>query len=281
MPDKPNKIEPLIIPLWPDGAPGSEDWTHQEQAYYSPPPLGFNQVRNVVVPTLTAYFPQNWQPGSTAIIICPGGGFHALAIDHEGNEVARWFQARGVAAFVLKYRLVQTLEKQEDFERESAILFADLNRVKEATRAIIPLAVADGQQALKVVRANATEWNIAPDRIGIMGFSAGGRVTLGAALEFDAASRPAFAAPIYGALWEEIKVPADAPPLFIAVANDDSIAAEPCLQLFSAWRSANRPVEMHVYSTGGHGFGMKKQGKPSDHWLELLGDWLRLQGFMA
>src|SRR6266702_606686 len=132
--------------------------------------------------------------------------------------------------------------------------------MRELTRQIGPLAIAGGQQAMKVVRQPASQWGLAPARIGMIGFSAGGRVTVGVALEHDAESRPNFAAPIYGALWEDLAVPADAPPLFIALANDDELAVDPGIALYCAWRAAGHPVELHIYAQGGHGFGMRKQG---------------------
>jgi dienelactone hydrolase len=119
-----------------------------------------------------------------------------------------------------------------------------------------------------------------PDRIGIMGFSAGGSVTVGAALEYDADSRPDFAAPIYSAPREEISVPADAPPLFIAAAHDDAFAASACVPLYLAWSAAGRSAELHIYSRGGHGFGMHKQGLPADRWIEQFGEWLHAQGVL-
>jgi acetyl esterase/lipase len=216
----------------------------------------------------------------TAVIICPGGAFHSLAIDHEGMDVARWLSVRGVAAFVLKYRLLQTEVRDEDFERQIQANLSDRNKMREVTKQIGPLAIADGQQAVKVVRQHASQWGLAPERIGMMGFSAGGRVTVGVALEHDAESRPNFAAPIYGALWEELAVPADAPPLFIALANDDELAVDPSIALYCAWRAAAHPVELHIYAQGGHGFGMRKQGLPTDHWIDRFGEWLQVQGFM-
>jgi acetyl esterase/lipase len=272
--------QPKVIPLWPDGAPGSEDWTQQEQETVLPPPDSFKVVHNVTEPTLTAFLPNPSVASGTAIIVCPGGAFHMLAIDHEGMDVAHWLSARGVAAFVLKYRPVPTAMRDEDFVKQIQSL-PEPNKLKELTRQIEPLAIADGQQAMKVVRQHASEWGIAPDRIGMMGFSAGGRVTVGVALEHDAESRPNFAAAIYGALWEEIIVPADAPPLFIALANDDEIAVEPSVALYRAWRAAGQPVELHIYSQGGHGFGMRKQGLPADHWIDRFGEWLQLQRFLA
>ncbi len=273
--------QPEVIPLWPGDPPGSEDWNQQEQEIFAPPPISFRSVRNVTQPTLSAFLPHPSKASGTAAIICPGGGFHALAIDHEGIDVARWLNARGVAAFVLKYRLLATEVRDEDFERQFQENLSDRNKIREVTKQIGPLAIADGQQAVKIVRQRALEWSLGPNRIGIMGFSAGGRVTAGVALEYDEQSRPNFAAPIYGALWEDITVPADAPPLFMALANDDELAVEPGLALYSAWRAAGHPVELHIYAQGGHGFGMRKQGLPADHWIDRFGEWLAIQGLLA
>jgi len=276
--------QPEVIPLWPDGAPGSEDWTQQEQEIVLPPPYSIRDVHNVSKPTLTAFLPNPSVASGTAIIVCPGGAFHALAIDHEGIDVAQWLSAREVAAFVLKYRLVPTPVRDEDYVKQMMRQMQgspEPGKLKELTRQIEPLAIADGQQAIKVVREHASEWGIAPDRIGMMGFSAGARVTVGVALEHNAESRPNFAAPIYGALWEEIIVPADAPPLFIALANDDELAVEPSMALYGAWRAAGQPVELHIYSQGGHGFGMRRQGLPADRWIDRFGEWLQAQGFLA
>ena len=271
--------QPEVIILWPNGAPGTEDWTQQEKESFSPPPISFRNVRNVTQPTLTAFLPDLSRATGTAVVVCPGGAFHALAFDHEGLDVARWLSSRGVAAFVLKYRLLATEVDDEEFERQIQANMSDRNKMREVTRQIGPLAIADGQQAMKVVRGRAAEWGIAPDRIGFMGFSAGGRVTTGVALEHDAQSRPNFAAPIYGALWEEITVPADAPPLFIALANDDELAVGPSLALYRSWRAAGHSVELHIYAQGGHGFGMRKQDLPTDHWIDRFGEWLQVQGF--
>jgi acetyl esterase/lipase len=273
-----NQLE--VIPLWPGGPPGTEDWNQQEQETLAPPPIPFRTIRNVTQPTLTAFLPNTSVATHSAVIICPGGGFHSLAINHEGIEVAHWLSAQGVAAFVLKYRLLPTEVSDEDFERQFQENLSDRNKMREVTRQIGPLAIADGQQAMKVVHKHASQWGITTDKIGIMGFSAGGRVTTCVALEHDADNRPNFAAPIYGALWEDITVPADAPPLFIAFANDDALAVEPSLALYSAWRAADHPVELHIYAQGGHGFGMRKQGLPVDHWIDRFGEWLQVQGFM-
>src|SRR5438067_615863 len=147
--------QPKVIPLWPNGAPGSEDWTQQEQETFAPPPMSFRTIRNVRQPTLTAFLPNPSMATGTAVIICPGGGFHSLAIDHEGMDVAHWLSTRGVAAFILKYRLLQTEVRDEDFERQIQANLADRNKMREVTRQIGPLAIADGQQAVKVVRRHA------------------------------------------------------------------------------------------------------------------------------
>jgi acetyl esterase/lipase len=269
-----------VIPLWPNGAPGSEDWTQQEYEAFAPPPIGIKVVRNITRPTLTAFLPDRATATGTAVIVCPGGAFHFLAIEHEGIDVAGWLTAHGVAAFVLRYRLLQTPVGDADFMQQMQQNLADRNRFMERMRHLGPLVIADGRQAVKIVRQRASEWGVAPDRIGIMGFSAGGVVTAGAAVHYDTGSRPDFAAPIYSAPWEDFVVPADAPPLFIAVADDDPFATSASVPLYSAWKAAGHSAELHIYSKGGHGFGMRQQGLPSDHWIEQFGAWLQVQGLL-
>src|SRR2546421_2057798 len=128
-----------VIPLWPNGAPGSEDWTQQEQETFAPPPISFRTVRNVTQPTLTAFLPHPSVATGTAVIICPGGAFHSLAIDHEGMDVARWLSTRGVAAFVLKYRLLSTEVSDEDFQRRGGGTFFGLKKRRGGTRANVAL----------------------------------------------------------------------------------------------------------------------------------------------
>jgi acetyl esterase/lipase len=140
--------------------------------------------------------------------------------------------------------------------------------------------MADGKQAFKVLQERAHEWSIDPERIGVLGFSGGGVISLALATQYDAQSRPGFAASLYAPVWQELTVPEDAPPLFIALAGDDVSLPNGNLPLYSAWKAANRPVELHIYARGGHAFGMQKQGLTSDHWIEQFGEWLRVEGFL-
>jgi acetyl esterase/lipase len=275
---------PGVIPLWPEGAPGSEGWTQQECETLSPPPYQ-RYVRNITRPTITVFLPDPATASGAAAIVCPGGGFKLVAYDNEGTAVAEWLRARGVAAFVLKYRVDAT-------PADDGAFFADMQRVwaiepaerdaffQDTTRRIAPLAVADAQQAMRIVRGRAAEWGIDAERIGMIGFSAGGRVAVGASLAGDGETRPAFAAAIYGALLDDLNVSPDAPPLFIAVSADDPLAAEPCLRLYQTWRAAGKSVELHIYAQGGHGYGMAPQGLPSDGWIERLGDWMVSLGLL-
>jgi len=214
------------------------------------------------------------------VIVCPGGAFHFLAIEHEGTQVARWLNARGVAAFVLRYRLIETPVDDDILSQQMHQNLTDRDRFGQLMQGLRPLIIADGLQAVKLIRRRAAEWGVASDRVGILGFSAGGYLTTGVALEYAADSRPDFAAPIYSSPYEGISVPADAPPLFIAAAHDDAFAASASVPLYSAWSTAGRSAELHIYSKGGHGFGMRKQGLPADHWIDHFGDWLQVQGVL-
>jgi acetyl esterase/lipase len=142
------------------------------------------------------------------------------------------------------------------------------------------MAAEDGRQALRVLRRRAAEWGVAPDRIGIMGFSAGSMVATQAALQHDADSRPNFVGAIYGPPIGEYNVPADAPLLFILCADDDQLAARGSARLYTKWKEAGKTAELHIYSKGGHGFGMTKRGLPVDSWIERFGQWLDVQGLM-
>ena len=251
------------VPVWPGVAPGSEHWTQKEQTVENTP-LG-TIVLNVVTPTLTLYLPERAKATGTGIIVAPGGACVALAIEHEGTKISTWLQERGIAAFLLKYRIPE--KKGEGIPK-------DLN-MDEACR----YGMADGIQAIKVVRQHAAEWGISPDRVGFMGFSAGGMVTSAALLQADAASRPNFAAPIYGGPFGVMpKIPGKLPPIFMAWAQDDDLAGDMMNKFYEALMAAGNRPEVHIYSAGGHGFGMKKQGTTSDHWTDDFHAWLEAQG---
>jgi acetyl esterase/lipase len=252
------------VPIWPGVAPGSEHWTQQERTIENTP-LGA-VVFNVVTPTLTVFLPARTKATGTGIIVAPGGAFVALAIDHEGYTVARRLQERGIAAFVLKYRIVE--KRQEGIPGEM-----NMDEVGK-------YGIADGIQALKVVRQHATEWGVAPDRIGFMGFSAGAMVTSGVLLQKNAAGRPNFAAPIYGGPFGVMPtIPAKLPPIFMAWAQDDAVAREPVVRFWDALTAAGVKPEVHIFSAGGHGFGVKQQGTTSDHWIDAFFYWVEAQGF--
>jgi acetyl esterase/lipase len=266
-----------VIRLYPGAAPGSESWTHKEQDYFS---AIFNTqvVTNVVNPTLTRYAPAPENANGTAVIICPGGGFHALSINSEGVEVAKWLNDKGVTGFVLKYRLVPTGK-----DGTSEMMAKKREKVDQDMRAAYPLALADGLAAMKYLRDHAAELGISPQRIGFMGFSAGGTVTTGVAMHYTPESRPDFVAPIYAylGLLGEADVPKDAPPLFALAASNDPLGlADDSVELYSKWLAAKKSAELHMYATGGHGFGMKKQNIPSDQWIERFGEWLDGQALL-
>lgn len=274
-----------VIPVWPGAAPGSEDWTQKEVEFRDSAQR--LMVRNVVRPTLTPFLPESGKATGSAVIVCPGGGFRFHSWENEGLAVARWLRDRGVAAFVLKYRLRDTGATEEEFQKSLIPLRA--GRPPAGTpppppdpeqQRIVALAVADGRQALKVVRERAAEWGLVPDRIGILGFSAGAAVTMGAVLQSDSGTRPAFAAPIYGGGTGGAPVPSDAPPLFILAASDDPGPAAGSTRLYSEWQAVGREAELHLYAKGGHGFGMRKQNLPIDGWIDRFGEWLAAQGLL-
>jgi acetyl esterase/lipase len=247
------------VNLWPGVAPGSEHWTQKERVVENTP-IG-TVVFNVVTPTLTAYLPDSSRATGTGVIIAPGGAFVALAIDLEATRLAAWLQERGIAAFVLKYRIVE--------KREGGIPAMDMDTAGR-------YGIADGIRALEVVRRHASQWRVAPDRIGFLGFSAGGMVASGALLQSDTAARPNFAALIYGAPFGVMPpIPANLPPIFMAWAQDDPQARQLVERFYAALRAAGHRPEAHIFASGGHGFGMRQQGTSSDHWVDAFYDWLQ------
>lgn len=244
----------------------------EAQTIYGDPAVPL--LRNVTSPTLTAYLPDPGEATGTAVIVAPGGAYIMLAIEHEGAEVARWLAARGVAAFVLKYRTAPMPSTDAGFKAMRDRQMREPELLGPIIEAQAPISTADGRAAVRLLRTRAAEWNLDPHRIGILGFSAGGGVATGTATEYDADERPDFAALIYGAGTPE-KIPDDAPPLFILAAADDPVVpAIHSKELFSRWHAAGHSAELHLYATGGHGFGMLEQGLPSDRWIEMFYEWL-------
>lgn len=278
-----------LLRLWPGVAPGSEGWTQTEVDFGNPDSRG---VRNVVIPTVTVYLPDGSTPATGAgVIIAPGGGFRFEQWDNEGTHIAEYLQKHGVASFVLKYRLTDT---------GTDAAFAEMNAQAHgaippdspqppndaapygggpvATRKVEPLSLSDGHQAMRVVREHASEWHLDPQKIGIMGFSAGGWIADEVMLDDKPDTRPAFVGSIYACcVSTSVTVPSDAPPLFIASAQNDPISNKSGPALFVAYTAANKPAEIHIYQQGGHGFGTRTHNLPVDTWIDRFGDWLRSQ----
>jgi acetyl esterase/lipase len=273
------------IRLWEGKAPGSGKWTHQEVVTSSA--NGITMIRDVVDPSMTAYLPDPPTSNGIAVVVCPGGAFRALAWESEGVAVARWLNKRGIAAFVLKYRLLKTDNQarmpfsKADFGLKLPIKNANANPDpnNEELNNVIELAISDGQQAIRLARQDAQKWNINPSKIGIMGFSAGGGVVVGTALLDDPAGYPDFLVSLYGPSQFDVHVPANAPPLFIAVAANHKPVSMGCVALYTVWNEALKPAELHVFSKGNGPFGMGERGLPSDSWPDLFLKWLKAEGF--
>lgn len=237
-------------------------------------------VRNVVQPTLTPVLPVGPSSGAS-VIIAPGGGFNSLSMENEGWLVARWLANHGIAAFVLKYRLVATPKGLPVYQDEFNRMIRG-EKVSFSTPAgTPPEALADGLAALRHVRSNAASYKIDPNRIGFMGFSAGGSLTR-SVIENAGKDMPAFAAPVYTRMGPMAEVPANAPPLFAMIAGDDFLLPPPSegFGLIESWRMAKKPVEFHLIANGGHGFGYGRAGTASEGWLNIFHDWLEVSGFL-
>ena len=278
--------EPAPIPLWP-GTPPDETKSLPPEAdqFKSPPdPLiaGRPIIRlgNVSTPTITIYRPDPAKDTGAAVVVCPGGGYYILAMDLEGTEVCAWLNSIGVTGVLLKYRV----PGREGRERHAA-------------------ALQDAQRAVGLVRQRASELGLDPQRIGILGFSAGGHLSaaLGANYEkrnyaaVDAADavscRPDFAVLIYpGGLEHQgpgAPVPPEVapakgrtPPTFIAMAEDDPVRVENALQYYLALKNAGVPAELHLYPTGGHGYGLRRTADDVTTWPDRVADWLKTGGWL-
>jgi len=269
-----------VIPLYNGAAPGSEKWTWGEtendsNMYHA------HTIFNISKPTITVYPADStvW-PTGTAVIVCPGGGFQSLSIMQEGYAVVKWLQHKGITAFLLKYRLKHTIGgdpyKQENEERGT-------NTGGPEREKVVGMAIADARRAIAYVRQHAAEYGVLRDRIGIIGFSAGGTIAASCAYHYTPENRPDFVAPVYAYFPPSMQgsVPDDAPPMFIAAASDDTYGLEThSSSLYETWISSKHSAELHIYAKGGHGFGMNEQGLPSDGWKDRFSDWLNLEGYL-
>ena len=263
------------IPLYAGVAPGSENWNWNERLVRSG--NGMPMVQNVVRPVMLYYPADKSKAVGTAMVVAPGGGFRSLMMSYEGVDIAKRLNDMGVDAFVLKYRLTYTDPNAQPGAAAAGRGAAATG--PQAGQNIRELGGADGRQAVRLVRQGAAEFGFRPDRIGIIGFSAGGAVTL-STLVGPPDARPNFAAPIYAAGAGSVQPPQGAPPLFIAVAADDTtVGFQGSIDLFNTWRKANLPAELHVFQTGAHGF--VKKGGGADHFMDRLEEWLKLNGFLT
>ncbi len=280
------------IPLWPAGkVPNAIANDVKEKSETNG---GITRISNVTVPDLLAFIPDKNKATGAAVMICPGGGYGILAYDHEGSDIAEWFKARGIAAFVLKYRLPNPALMTKQHE--------------------VPLM--DAMQGIKLIRENAKKYNIKFDQIGVMGFSAGGHLAATLSTHFDRGpnaselAKPDFAILLYPVITflpefahggsrknllggddspelekyysNELMVSATTPPTFLVHAEDDGgVPVENSMEYFLALKEYKIPAEMHIYPTGGHGFGLKTKGKGSvDTWTQAMENWLKSRELM-
>ena len=273
-PAQPNAIELGTAPL--PGATAKESWHSQYGSLFA---------RNVTVATLTPYLPDPSNASGAAVVVAPGGGFRTLSMENEGSNVAKALAAKGVAAFVLKYRLVQTPADMPGFEKSMAAMFSGTAArpprpsTPDAMAASIAPQLEDARAAFALIRRRATEWHVDPNRVGMVGFSAGAMLTLTTALAGQDA-KPAFIGDIYGPV-AAMTVPADAPPLFVAVAADDPFFGNGETGIIKSWLAAKRPAELHLFERGGHGFGMYPKETTSTGWFEEFARWLDMHGMLT
>ncbi len=267
--------EPDAIPLYGSATPGSADTENWAQYYGQ-----FAVVRNVTRPTLTPVLPDPATANGAAVIVAPGGAYMLLAIDPEGWRVARALADRGIAAFVLKYRIMAT-----PVDPVEAAAFMD-KRVRDGLpdptkqpTLQYPPSTDDALAALAVVRGRAAEWGIDPKRVGMIGFSAGAMTSLNTVLAAKPGSGPDFFGYIYGPQ-AAVTVPANAPPMFAAIAMDDPLFPSMGFPIVAAWHKAKRPVELHAYAKGGHGFNLGIPGTTTTGMLDQFVAWLGMEGFL-
>ncbi|MEU2257732.1 alpha/beta hydrolase fold domain-containing protein [Nocardia xishanensis] len=272
----------LSIPIRP--APiGVDD---RETAFEDP--SGGHRVRNVTTPTITPYLPDPAVATGAAMIVAPGGGFFMLSMDSEGTEVAEWLRDRGVAAFVLKYRLRDAGSTQAEFAERFVSELVAAHRGGSVATGVVDMAafgqrqaVDDVARAVEVVRERAGEWGIDPHRVGVIGFSAGAYAAAAVLGYVDADQRPDALACIYGGRLSAQDLRDIPPPLFTAVGARDALCAGDVLTLVDAWRTWRASLDAHVYDSADHGFGMRRTGGLIDTWIDRFEDWLTGLGFIA
>jgi acetyl esterase/lipase len=280
-----NAGEPYkTLPLWPGAAPGEKGALGPEADTTKPTDnliAGKSLIRlgNVSAPTLAIYRPPDGRTNGTAVVVCPGGGYHILAMDLEGTEVCEWLNTIGVTGILLKYRV----PTRPGLEKHTA-------------------AFQDAQRALGLVRSRAAEFGINPQRIGVLGFSAGGHLAALASTApeprsypaVDAADavscRPDFTVLIYPAyltvkengdsISPELKLSASTPPTFMAIAQDDPVRVETALYYAAALQKLKVPFELHIYPTGGHGYGLRPAKDFVTTWPQRTADWMKAQGWL-
>lgn len=276
------EAEPLVVDLWPGKVPGDVGISGQENSRsYESPLIGkpTRLITNVTKPTLTIYSPPREQNTGTAMLICPGGGYHDLFWELEGEEVAAWLNSQGMTGIILKYRCPR---RPGDVKGEP------------------PLGpLLDAQRAVSLVRSRAKEWNINPKRIGMIGFSAGGHLAVATATSFEkrkydaidaideVSCRPDFAVACYSGYLKQkdkdeipatMQIPAGTPPILLAHSSDDKISdPENSVIMYMALKRAKIPTELHVYATGDHDFGVRQNDKLPSSWTGLCLRWLRDQ----
>jgi acetyl esterase/lipase len=263
-----------VVELWPNGAPGSEGKTEPETLRISP--QGDHVISSVNRPSITVYLPIPDKATGAAVLVIPGGGHSEIWIDHEGYTVAAWLSDHGVAAFVLKYRLAHA---------------------PGSTYTIEGTELQDTQRALRLVRSRAAEWGVDPDRLGVIGFSAGGQLAALASTRYDSgnesatdtidrqSSKPDFQGLIYPGLPDNspLALTKDTPPAFLACGADDRPnISEGVPELYLAMKKAGVPAELHVFAGVGHGFGMRTSNTGNmSTWPDLFYGWLGASGFLA
>jgi acetyl esterase/lipase len=276
--------QPLVVPVWPGKTVG-DFGTFGEEHFRSPddaPTRDAKWLTTVTRPTLTVYRPPKERDTGVSMIICPGGGYWNLAWDLEGTEVAEWLNSAGMTGIVLKYRVPRRPGQPEPLPA--------------------PLPLLDVQRAISLVRSHAGEWHLDPNRIGIVGFSAGGHLAVAAATEFDRRAyerldavddlscRPDFAVSVYpgylitkesGVLAPYLRIPKGTPPVMLVHAGDDTVSdAEHSVVMYQALKRAGIPAELHVFASGGHGFGVRKSDRPCSTWTDRCVAWLKSQGML-